>query len=250
VTQNARTFLKLGTLVVEVGSTPLKIGRSTSCDLVLDDELSSREHCEVRLDGNRLIVTDLGSRNGVLVNGEPIEREAELRHADCITVGRQQIMVTQQQRAPRDMPTPARGIEYDSEDDGYETRQGSVLDILSGALRNALRSRDIAAAETSAASYFVVVRARARGGVQPHVLAEAIDIGLELAEAARAPSWLDQALEVAAVSRSVLEPKVVDRILEIASAIGKPTRGVESYLRMASARAPGDPGAARLARIG
>lgn len=47
-------------------------GRDTSADLVLDDSRVSREH--VRIDGTRggWRIEDLGSKNGIRVNGEPV----------------------------------------------------------------------------------------------------------------------------------------------------------------------------------
>lgn len=252
MTPRSRTFLKLGPLVVELGDKPIKLGRASACDIVIDDDLSSREHCEVFKEGDKVILVDLQSRNGVLLNGALVQGRAELHHADCITVGRQQVMVVRQQRAPREVPSarPASFEDDDAEVSGMQTQKGSVFEILAGALRNALASGDLSAAETSASAYFQVIRSRARGGLPSHVPGDAIEIGIALAEAGRTAAWLDQALEVAAVTSSVLDARTVDRILELASAVGRPSRGVQSYLQMANASAPGDEGAARLARLG
>ena len=45
------------------------IGRSRDCDIVLDDAGVSRKHAEIRPSGDGWTVADLGSTNGVLVNG-------------------------------------------------------------------------------------------------------------------------------------------------------------------------------------
>jgi hypothetical protein len=63
------------------------IGRSRECDVVLDDPNVSRQHAELRADAGRWLVRDLGSTNGVLVNGRAVERAA-LEAGDEITVGR------------------------------------------------------------------------------------------------------------------------------------------------------------------
>lgn len=65
---------------------PLLIGKSSSCDLVLDDPSVSRRHCALELVGARLRVTDLGSSNGTAVQGVSI-REAFLRGGEQLTLG-------------------------------------------------------------------------------------------------------------------------------------------------------------------
>jgi hypothetical protein len=57
------------------------IGRAAECDLRLDDPGVSRRHAEVRYADGKVGVVDLGSTNGVLVNGKPADR-AELLDGD------------------------------------------------------------------------------------------------------------------------------------------------------------------------
>ncbi|MEX2458796.1 MAG: DUF3662 and FHA domain-containing protein [Actinomycetota bacterium] len=65
----------------------LSIGRMSDCDIVLADSGASRRHAEVRRDGDRFVVADLGSTNGTLVNESKIT-ERELEEGDRITIGR------------------------------------------------------------------------------------------------------------------------------------------------------------------
>ena len=65
----------------------LLIGRHPSCDIILlSSRKVSRIHCCVAQAGNRLLIRDLGSTNGVAVNGERVE-EAEIRLGDDVTIG-------------------------------------------------------------------------------------------------------------------------------------------------------------------
>jgi hypothetical protein len=50
------------------------LGRQPACDFVLTDEQVSRRHCQLEQSHDRVLVTDLGSRNGILMNGEKQER--------------------------------------------------------------------------------------------------------------------------------------------------------------------------------
>jgi FHA domain-containing protein len=65
------------------------IGRSRECDIVLSDSNVSRRHAELRPAGDGWTITDLGSTNGVRVNGRdlsPNEPHA-LRAGDRLDVG-------------------------------------------------------------------------------------------------------------------------------------------------------------------
>jgi hypothetical protein len=70
-----------------VGASGATLGRSRSCDIVLDDANVSRRHAEVRPRGGGWIVADLGSTNGVAVNGARIEQAHALRPGDRIELG-------------------------------------------------------------------------------------------------------------------------------------------------------------------
>ncbi|HVT63948.1 MAG TPA: DUF3662 and FHA domain-containing protein [Mycobacteriales bacterium] len=62
------------------------IGRASDCDLRIEDSGVSRKHAEVRYSDGRVGVVDLGSTNGISVNGKPTER-AELKDGDRIEIG-------------------------------------------------------------------------------------------------------------------------------------------------------------------
>ena len=62
------------------------LGRSRDCDVTVDDANVSREHAELRSSGAGWKIVDLGSTNGIKVNGRRVE-QAVLHHGDRITVG-------------------------------------------------------------------------------------------------------------------------------------------------------------------
>jgi hypothetical protein len=70
-----------------VGAGGAVIGRSRECDIVLQDSNVSRRHAEIRPSGgDGWTITDLGSTNGVKVNGRPVS-SAPLEAGDEIAVG-------------------------------------------------------------------------------------------------------------------------------------------------------------------
>jgi hypothetical protein len=62
------------------------IGRDPSCDVVLPDEQTSRQHAELRRNGLVVVARDLDSTNGVLLNGARIT-EAVLKTNDVLRIG-------------------------------------------------------------------------------------------------------------------------------------------------------------------
>lgn len=62
-------------------------GRADGCDLVLPSEHVSREHAAFVRHWDGVVVSDLGSKNGVLVNGTAIVGQARLCDGDRIEVG-------------------------------------------------------------------------------------------------------------------------------------------------------------------
>lgn len=64
------------------------IGRHPDCDVVITrSRMISRKHCALVQIDNSLIIRDLGSTNGVKVNGERVEKEAHFTSGDTVTIG-------------------------------------------------------------------------------------------------------------------------------------------------------------------
>jgi pSer/pThr/pTyr-binding forkhead associated (FHA) protein len=76
-------------LVPPAGGT---IGRSRDCDVVLDDAGVSRHHAEIRPSGSGWTVADLGSTNGVMVNGRNIRGAHALEPGDRLELGSTEIL--------------------------------------------------------------------------------------------------------------------------------------------------------------
>jgi predicted component of type VI protein secretion system len=78
---------------LELAAGEFVVGRSTECQLSLDDPLVSRRHAVLRIRRDGVTVQDLGSRNGVLVNGVKIDGERELAAGDKISIGSQEMVL-------------------------------------------------------------------------------------------------------------------------------------------------------------
>lgn len=89
-------------------SFPAAIGRGVDAAVRIDDTWLSRVHCEIDYEKGTLVVRDLDSRNGTLVNGEPIRR-VELSPGDTLTIGLSTFVV-----APFDARTNRPSHVYES----------------------------------------------------------------------------------------------------------------------------------------
>lgn len=70
------------------------IGRHQDNDIMLDNDRVSRYHAEIVREGDRLVLVDKKSRNGVWLNGERVRATAPLTPGDIIRIGRQEFTFT------------------------------------------------------------------------------------------------------------------------------------------------------------
>jgi hypothetical protein len=78
---------------LELNEGQFAVGRSSTCQLSLDDPLVSRLHAVFFVGDRQVAVEDQASRNGVLVNGQRIAARTQLRPGDRILIGSQELML-------------------------------------------------------------------------------------------------------------------------------------------------------------
>ena len=76
--------------VVGVPSSSASVGRAPSNDIIIGDPATSGRHARIELRAGEFWISDLGSTNGTLVNGEPII-DKQLSHGDVISIGQNTI---------------------------------------------------------------------------------------------------------------------------------------------------------------
>jgi len=127
------------------------VGRGEGCQLVLDDPLISRRHACFVVDEREITVKDLGSTNGVLVNGTRVDEMQVVVPGDHITIGqhhaelcwvpvaaadRQPIREARSSRPSADTMIDRRPSSFPPSgrlySDSEPTHHGSVLAMLSG----------------------------------------------------------------------------------------------------------------------
>lgn len=71
------------------------VGRSPEVEVTIEDEAVSWNHLEIECRGDVLMATDLDSRNGTALNGEPLNRPRRLRDGDVLVVGGHRLEIAQ-----------------------------------------------------------------------------------------------------------------------------------------------------------
>ncbi len=70
------------------------IGRDPDADIRIEDEMVSRRHARIEVQGDRMVLRDLGSRNGTRRNGQFVQGEAiELVQGDRVHIGPVSLLV-------------------------------------------------------------------------------------------------------------------------------------------------------------
>lgn len=220
------------------------IGRSRSCDLVVQDMLVSRRHARLLVSKDALFVEDLGTPNGVYVNEMPVAGAVPLRDGDRLLVGTQEISVSaspdisDRETAPppanvgprppaplteREMPIvepspPPQPVEVSSSHPGFDGEETQRTEKQDGLLVMArLADRMISMGRKEAAvrlldEHFLEIASKARQGrvIPPDVLETVGYYGMKLADFTRDGKWADLALEIHTLARRPLPLKAID----------------------------------------
>ncbi len=149
--------------LLQLDKTDLVLGRDADCDVVLSSPLVSRRHARLMLDRHGATIEDLGSRNGLFVNGALVEGPTRLSPGTRILLGHEALeFVAENESTPsgtvarvarpevRHRETvavnrldPANGAESEN----TSTRSSDALELLAGAVERALAAGNADAAE-------------------------------------------------------------------------------------------------------
>jgi serine phosphatase RsbU (regulator of sigma subunit) len=130
------------------------IGRSRESDIFLPDQWLSRHHAEILKKETSFFLHDLGSKNGTLLNGEPVHGDRRLRHGDVITLGEHVLTFSIEDVEEDSQPPEGTRIFSAKELSDIKTKpsidpeellkQNRVLEVLSQAAKALLNHRPLA----------------------------------------------------------------------------------------------------------
>jgi pSer/pThr/pTyr-binding forkhead associated (FHA) protein len=92
--------------LITLRSGKLYLGRSPECELAISDPAVSRRHARLWVSAAQIVVEDLGSQNGVYVNGARIHGPTELRSGDVMRICTHELELVDVQLEPAPEPEP------------------------------------------------------------------------------------------------------------------------------------------------
>lgn len=111
----ARFLLRYQTNTVMLAPGEFTLGRGPDCSLQLDDTEVSRRHAVLHVLGDKIRVQDLGSRNGIYVNGARVEGTIDLAHGDVLTIGKQTLYLIEEDERQRRAAMSTVGSPHESD---------------------------------------------------------------------------------------------------------------------------------------
>ncbi|MFO0571294.1 MAG: FHA domain-containing protein [Polyangiaceae bacterium] len=106
-TKARRFTLWMGKSEIALSRGELLLGRSRSCQVIVDDMLVSRHHARLLVSKTALFVEDLGSTNGIIVNESVIAGPTPLADGDRLIVGTQELLVRSADEGPETVEPPS-----------------------------------------------------------------------------------------------------------------------------------------------
>ena len=92
--------------VVALRTGPFTIGRALDADLIIDDPSISRLHTRLLVTRDSVVLSDLGSRNGTLLNGTAVKEPRAIAPGDVITLGKVTLVLQGQRPHAEDSMVP------------------------------------------------------------------------------------------------------------------------------------------------
>lgn len=101
----------------ELSEDVIRIGRAKHNEIVLDEKGVSRFHCQIRREGERLLIEDLGSTNGTMLHGRNLDLPHVLSVGDEVYVCDEKLTFHLGDHLPEARTMPRRESDVVEEDD-------------------------------------------------------------------------------------------------------------------------------------
>jgi hypothetical protein len=204
------------------------IGRGDRCNLSLDDALVSRRHARLVVSRDDVTIEDLGSRNGVVVEGQLVLGTVTLRPGDRVTLGTQELLLLDETGPEHDAaqlrstlsqiiapsvapPAPASGAADEATD---VTHRANPFTLFGALAEKAIAMGRVEDAERLLATGMADVLAATRAGkaIAVELVDEAMRFAAKFATATGRGSWVDVVVEVYQAQGRPCHAAVVDEL--------------------------------------
>ena len=247
----ARFRLRYQSTDLELPFGDFVVGRSSRCHLALDDALVSRQHAVFKVSQELVSVEDLGSRNGVMVNGRQLDGSRKLKHLDRIVIGSQELLIIQVvdkgSTGSAHRPTLAKqgsratpqSDTMPEPDEATQQRNESVLERLA---EKSLALGRFDEAERMLERKLLEMLDDAQRGKTPDTrrLGMATDYALQLASGTSKSEWLDWVFHIHRHTGELLDEERISKVHELVRKMRYSESGaLAAYIQVLKARASG-----------
>jgi hypothetical protein len=218
------------------------IGRSPYAKIVLEDHMVSRRHARLLVSQN-VLIEDLGSANGVFVNGKRIGAYCQVRSGQRIQIGKQELVLRELPGHGRAMlatlperrasPSPEPAVSSDCTD---QLNFAAVLLELGGRM---LADGRGAEAEQLLERHLMDELScwRNNNGADAKQAELCAERALELATATGKAAWLDYVFDLYAAMDALLPDQLINRSYQVVRRVRRPSlHTIRGYLRRVEAR--------------
>jgi pSer/pThr/pTyr-binding forkhead associated (FHA) protein len=217
-----------------VDATVLIVGRAPDCNIVVDAPGISRRHAHIETHGGETTVQDLGSRNGVRVNGSVIAGATAITLGDRIEIGDVPLQVVRASRGDvLTRPTEAlAGVEGRRERETSVTPAATnLVSELAASVTTAFAAGRVEAAAAAAQQlHDMLMTNPASPGCRDWV-STASDLLARVAVATERPEWLERLFALRLAFESPMDLNSIRALTHVARTIhAVPTAARSAYL--------------------
>lgn len=221
-----RFWLEHGEARISLEPRAYVLGRSSQCELMVDDTRASRRHARLVVRSLTVTIEDLGSSNGVFVNGARITKTCTLRDGDQFQVASASFVLKSEglpYRSASETPATSPNLVARSEAPSLspEEAEAPTLEAHSLDLLGTLAEKSFALGRAEEAEHMLssaleelLRRARAGGvrDVPARIFAKAAHYAVLLADATQRGRWIDYAVALFAAIQKPLPGPIVDQL--------------------------------------
>ena len=230
---------------IELRRGRLLVGRSSGCQLVLEDSMVSRRHDELLVTEDTVTVVDLGSVNGVYLNARRVRESVRMREGDRLQIGQREFVLQSMARSSVQSGVDRLSAEtLHGADSGLmsaksasedQTHVGDVFDVLGSVADKVLALDRGDEAERILSGVLITVQREAATGkdLSASVSDRAAIYAVRIASATGRASWLDYTIDLYAKLGRVLPSAVVDQLYDVVrKARGMNVNALRAYVAL------------------